>query len=268
MLKHCLNMKEQELIKPVVKMGNSACVLLPKAWIDGKARVELIEKPLDIKRDLFEILSPYLEDIHGIYLAGSYAREEQTPESDVDVIVISKNLKKEIIHRKYHISIYTLESVEKTIKENTIMILPRLLEAKTILNQSLLEELKRTTTKIRIKEFIQDTRRIIKIDKGFIKLDKEDGKILKSESVIYSLMLRLRTVFLIKILLDKKIYSKKLFKNWLIREIGNEREVDGIYSIYEKIRDNKKNKIEIEISSAEKTLNLLKKEVKKLEKRE
>ncbi len=267
MLKHCLNMEEQELIKPIVKMGNSACVLLPKAWIDGKARVKLIEKPLDIKRDLFEILDPYLEDIFGIYLAGSYARGEQTPESDVDVIVISRNLKKEIVHGKYHISIYTIESVEKTIKDNPIMICPRLLEAKAILNQSLLEELKRATSKIRVKEFIQDTKRIIKIDEGFIKLDKEESKILKSESVIYSLILRLRAVFLVKIMLNKKSYSKKIFKSWLIGEIGSEREVDGIYSIYEKIRDNKKTKGEIELSSAEKLINLLKEEVKKLEKR-
>ena len=43
-------MEKQELIKPIVRMGNSACVLLPKAWVDGKARVELIEKPIDIKK--------------------------------------------------------------------------------------------------------------------------------------------------------------------------------------------------------------------------
>lgn len=263
-------MEKQELIKPIVRMGNSACVLLPKAWVDGKARVELIEKPIDIKKDLFEILSPYLEDIIGIYLVGSYARGEQTFESDVDVIVITNNLKKEIVHGKYHISIYSLDSIEKTLKNNPIMIYPRLMEAVVILNKSILERLRNIKiSKKQFREFIEDTKRIIKIDKEFIELDKLDGDFLESKSVIYSLVLRFRAIFLIKNILSKKIYSKKLFKQWLIKHIVGKENVEKIYSIYEGIRDedkNKTNRVRLEISLAEKVLNLLENEVKRFEK--
>jgi len=272
MLKHCLNMenKKQELIKPIVKMGNSACVLLPKAWVDGKARVKLIEKPLNIKQDILMILEPYLEEVIGIYLVGSYARGEQTNESDVDVIVITNNLKKEIIYGKYHISIYSKNSVEKTLKNNPLMIYPRLIEGVVILNKLILEELKNTKIlKKQFKGFIEDTKRIIKIDKEFIELDKLDGDFLESKSVIYSSILRLRAIFLIKNILNKKIYSKKLFKQGLIKQKVDKGDVEKIYSIYEGIRDeneNKVKKIKIKISLAEKILNLLEKEVKKLEK--
>ena len=79
--------KTQELIKPIVKFGNSAGVILPREWLNGKAKIELVEKPLNINKDILEILEPYFNDIQGIYLVGSYARGEQTQESDIDVLV-------------------------------------------------------------------------------------------------------------------------------------------------------------------------------------
>ena len=78
---------KQELIKPIVKVGNSAGIILPKEWLNGKEKVELIETPKDIKKELLEVLDSYLPDIIGIYLTGSYARGEETPESDIDILV-------------------------------------------------------------------------------------------------------------------------------------------------------------------------------------
>lgn len=255
----------EKIIKKVVKVGNSAGVILPKEWYGGEARVELVKKPLDIEEDALKILKPYLKDVLGIYIVGSYARGEETESSDVDVIAISKDIKKEISYGKYNISIYALESVKKTLEDNPIMIYPRLLEAKTILNHVLLEELRNSVSKIKINDFIEDTKRIIKIDKEFIELDKLDGENLKSESVVYSLILRLRAVFLIKMMMNKKAYSKKMFKSWFIREIGNREEADKLYLTYEEIRDNKKTKSKIKVSTAEKLLRILENEVKKFE---
>ncbi len=257
-------MKKQEIIKSVVKLGNSACVLLPRAWVDGKAKVELIEKPLDIKRDLFEILTPYLEDIIGVYLVGSYARGEETAESDVDVLVISKNLKEEFVQGKYHISIYSIESVKKTLKKNPIMIYPRLLEAKTILNKDLLEKLKSIDcAKMKINEFLLDTKRIIKINKEFIELDKLDGRFIESDSVVYSIVLRLRAIFLIKNMLSKEIASNKEFKKWLAKSTQHKEDIEKILEAYKFYRDKKKQKTKIKISLAEELLDVLKKEIEK-----
>lgn len=257
---------KQELIKPIVRVGNSAGVLLPKEWLNGKARIELVEKPLDIKQDILEILSPYLEDIIGVYLVGSYARGEQTNESDVDVIVITKNTKKELASGKYHISISTLRGIMQTIKSYPEIVLPRLSEAVTILNPEIIEELKKIKiTKKSFKNFIEDSERIIKINKEFIDLDKLDGEILESISVVYSLILRLRGILLIKCLLNNKKYSKKMFEKWILKVINKE-DFRKIYEIYMAERDKKKSGITVEIAPVEKLLSLLIKEVKLLKK--
>ena len=96
---------KQELIKPIIKVGNSAGVILPKNWINGEARIELIEKPLDIKNDILEILKPYLQNIEGIYLIGSYARGDYKSNSDIDIFI------------EFNGSLLTLIEIEMKLKE-------------------------------------------------------------------------------------------------------------------------------------------------------
>lgn len=257
-------MIEAGVIKNIRRWGNSAGVLLPREWIGKEARVILVDRGLEIRKEVFDILSGYLEDILGIYLTGSYARNEQTEESDIDIIAISNKTKKEIISGRYHISIATLESIKKTLETNPELILPRINEAKIILNSSLLDELKsRKIDRNSFKEFIDGSRRIIKIDRGFIELDKEQGfKDLDSVNVIYSIILRLRGVFLINRLLKKEKYKRRDFLRWIENEIGEE--AGKVYDIYQKIRDGKKVKAGIKIEIAEKLLKKLEKEVGKL----
>ena len=84
------------LTKRIVKVGNSAGVVLPREWLDGTAKIELVRKPIDIKKDVFKIIDPYLEHILGIYLTGSYARGEESERSDVDILVITNNINKKM----------------------------------------------------------------------------------------------------------------------------------------------------------------------------
>ncbi len=255
-----------ELERTIVKVGNSAGVLLPRAWLHGKAKITLVEKPLDIKKDVFEIIDPYLEDVLGIYLVGSYARNEQRDDSDVDLIVISQNTKKEIVSGRYHISMITLNGVKKVLRKNPLLLLPRLVESKAILNNSLIMDLKRfKVNKDSFKEFIEECKRIIKINKEFIDLDKLDHDYLTSVSVIYSLILRLRGIYLIKGLLHKEISSRVDFLKWLKKGLC-QLDVESVYQVYRELRDDKKVKVKISIEIAEKMLNLLEREVKKLEK--
>lgn len=258
MFKHSLNM---EIIKQVQKWGNSAGILLPKEWLGKEVQIVLIDRTSEIKEEIFDILDKSLEEVIGIYLTGSYARNEQKEDSDIDVIVISKSIRKEIVSGKYHISIIPLETIKKALKKYPISIFPRLIEAKPIINNSLLEELKKT--KIRknsFKEFIKETERIIKINEGLLKIDKEKKEILDSNEIIYSLILRLRGIFLIKNMMDKISYSNKLFLKHLMEEIKDE-EVDKVYKIYKSIKNNKKIKEKIRMESAEKLLDLLKKDI-------
>ena len=62
------------LTKHAVKLGNSAGILLPKDWLGKEVKAVLLEKPIDIKRDILRIIEPFSDEVIGIYVTGSYAR--------------------------------------------------------------------------------------------------------------------------------------------------------------------------------------------------
>jgi predicted nucleotidyltransferase len=257
----------QVVVREARRWGNSAGILLPREWVGNQVKVILIDRSLEIKKEVLSILEPYLEDIIGIYLTGSYARREETSNSDVDIVAISKNTKKTIKSGKYDISIITLENAKKTIEKNPILILPRLNEARVILNPYLLEELKAVKIeKKSFRKFIEGTNRMIKINKGFLDLDKKQKlENISTLNIIYSLILRLRGMFLAKCLLNKRKYSKKEFFKFLGKTLSKE-ELEKIYKIYEAMRDDRKTKEKIKVEVAEKLLNALKSAVKKWQK--
>ena len=158
-----------ELLRNVSRWGNSAGVLLPREWMGNQVKVIFIDRTLEIKKESLNILELYLEDILGIYLVGSYARGEQEQDSDIDIIAVSKDIKKEIVSGKYNISITPLKDLKKTLEENPLFVLPRLNEAKVIINSSLLEELKSVKiAKKSFKNFTEETKRVIKISEKFM----------------------------------------------------------------------------------------------------
>jgi len=251
-----------EKTKSVIRWGNGGGILLPRGWIGKEVRIILIDRTPQIKKEVFDMLDSYLEDIIGIYLVGSYARNEQDKSSDIDIIAVSNSTNKEISSGRYHISIYSLESIKKTLQDNPIMIYPRLKEAKILLNKEVLKQLNSIQiSRDKFGEFIKDIKRIIKINEEIINLDKIEGENLQSTSIIYSLLLRLRAVFLIKIILKRKKYSNESFIRWMKENIGDD--FNKAYLIYKSIKDNQKLKIKIDIriNTAEKLLHLLKKEV-------
>ena len=138
---------KQQLIKPIVRIGNSSGVVLPKEWLNKKARIELIQESFsDIIKNIFKILeeNSLLQDTIGIYLCGSYARDEQRDDSDVDLLVITSNINKRIKKDVYDVTLISKDNVEKSLKNQILPILPMLKEAKPILNKDLLENYKRT----------------------------------------------------------------------------------------------------------------------------
>lgn len=259
MYKHCLNMEKAIQVRA---WGNSAGVLLPKEWIGKEVKVILIDRSLEIKKEVFDILSPYLEDIIGIYLVGSYARGEYESDSDIDIIAISNNTKKEIISSKYHVSIYPFESIKKTIKKSPLLIMPRLFEAKSILNSALLKELNSVKiNKFQFNDFIEESKRIISINRN---LENLDSKYADAE-VVYSIILRLRAFYLIKCFLAKKSYQNKDFQKW-VKKNAKISEFDKAYSIYRSIKEKVKPNAKISVSSAITLLEFLEKEAESYDK--
>src|SRR3989304_441232 len=187
-----------EIIKPIIRVGNSAGVLVPKEWINGSARVELIVKPLNIRKDILEILNPYLEDIIGIYLIGSYARGEQIEKSDVDVLVITQKISKRIKKEKYDILLITKNEINYTLKNNALPLMPMLMEAKAIINEEYLKSIKNQKISRRnIKWNMDMIKSALNINKKLIELKKDYSEYV-GDSVAYSLILNLRSLYIIK----------------------------------------------------------------------
>ena len=249
------------------KWGNSSGALLPREWLGKQVKIILIDRTLEIRREILNILEQYLIDIMGIYLTGSYARNEQMTDSDIDIIVISKETRKTFSSGKYNIEIYPLKSIKKSLEENPILIYPRLLEAKPILNNFLLEELKNIKLGSNPwKNYIRECERIARINKEFIKLD-EDKKEIQSQGIVYSLILRLRGLYLIE-KIENRSFSKNSFQKWLAKKASLSKEdVESVYNIYKMEKNGEKINILIETKIAENLLNMFKKEISKYEKR-
>ena len=78
--------------KIVQKFGNGGHIVLPKEYVGKRIRFTAEPKTFeDVKSEVLEFLKPYLGSILGIYLYGSYARGEQTIDSDVDILAITKH---------------------------------------------------------------------------------------------------------------------------------------------------------------------------------
>ena len=250
------------LTKHAVKLGNSAGILLPKDWLGKEVKAGLLGKPIDIKRDILRIIEPFSDEVIGIYITGSYARGEQTKDSDIDILIITENKNKLINSGKYHIIATSLEEIKKALNENIITILPMLKEAKAILNKQLLEELKTTEiTYEKLKWHIETSKSALKIAKSLLDLD---GETVESPSIIYSLILRFREAYIADCLLKNKDYSTKSLMKLLNKHL-NKKAIEELLKVYRYERDNKKTKFTVLKEDAEKLYNLVKEMIYKQE---
>ena len=263
-----LDIREQ-IVKTVVKSGNGGAVWVPKDWLGQEVVVILPQKPkLEVREKIIHLLEPYLKDIISVFIYGSYARHEETKESDVDVMVITeKPIKINIKEPKLELTAFELHKLKKAIEKQPVMYYQIVQEAEPLINAHVLEELKNIKLENKnFKDYINQTKEHVKSSKELLDLDKLDGEFVRSYSILYSAILRLRGIFIVRCILSKENFSNKNFKKWLIGEGINNDEFEYFYSTYRAIRDNKKIKdVKIKIPSAEKLLNILEKELKHIE---
>jgi len=254
---------EQELIKPIIRVGNSAGVLLPISWMNGKAKIKLVETPINIEKDILEILSPHLSEIKGIYLTGSYARNEQTSDSDVDILVITEKTSKRIENGKYSIILINENSLKEQLNDNILPLLPMIKECKPIINSKLIEQYKNThLTRKNLRFHIETTKSAMKMNKEAIKLDKELSSNKVHDSSVYSLVLRLRGTYIVDCLINNKIPTTKGLL-YLIKKITGS--LESYYS-YKRVKSNKKDKDILNIKEAEHLHDYILNKIKKQEK--
>jgi predicted nucleotidyltransferase len=174
------------------------------------------------------ILEDYLQNVKGIYLAGSYARNEQTTESDVDVLVVTNKIDKKIKRGKYELLLISEKSLKEALENNVLPILPMLREAKIFLNEELIENYKKTfLTKKNLKWHVETTKSALELNKKAIELHLEENKSI-SDNIVYSLILRLREIYLVECLINNKKYTTKNFLK-LLRQLTNSVEMYKSY---------------------------------------
>lgn len=208
-----------ELVKDTIRLGNSAGVLLPKEFLN--TQVKIVLQPLNIEKDVLDILlkENLLENVLGVYLTGSYARKEQTIESDVDILVITDNIDKSIKRGKYEILLVSKKIADEQKKENIFPLIPMMMEAKPIINKELLKDYTNTPlTEKNLKWHIDTTKSAMKVVKEYIELSR-DANIGVADAAAYSLILRLRTIYIIDCLRKNKRWTKKEFLS-LIKKIS------------------------------------------------
>lgn len=251
-----------EIVKDVKEWGNSAGVLLPKEWKGKEVKVILIDRSSEIKKEVFDILSDYLEDIMGIYLVGSYARSESKKRSDIDLLVITNKTNKRIEKSKYDFILISKENIEQKLKKNILPLLPMLKEAKPLLNAKLIEKYKKTElTKRNLKFHIETTKSAMKMNKAAINLNKELS-VSCSDTTAYSLVLRLREIYIVNCLMKNKIWNNKRFIK-LLKEISGSLTA---YRGYLRVKDNEKTEKELSIKEAEKIHDYITEKIKEQEK--
>lgn len=228
--------KKEQIIRKVTPIGNGAHIFAPRGWLNQEVIVIRVPKPT-LKEEILDILNPYLEGIIGVYLYGSYARNEQNKNSDIDLLIISDK-KMKIKKENFEIIVLEEKSLNNAVKISPILMLSALFEAKAIINSKLLKKLrgKYKLQKKHIKEYLKQTKEFIVINEEFPSL--------------YSLVLRLRGIYILNQILSNKKYSKKDFIKWVLKyaskinskkienykqdSLLNEKEVDSLISTLKK----------------------------------
>jgi len=251
-----------ELIRPIVRVGNSAGVILPREWLNGEAKIELIARPVDVGKGVFDVLEGYLFDIIGLYVAGSYARGEQNSKSDVDILAITNKTNKSFDVGKYSILLISRENVEKSLQDNVLPILPMIKEAKVLINGNLIEEYKKTKlTRRNLDWHIEGTKSILKVNRAQMDLDGEESSNC-SDAVAYSLVLRLREIYIVDCLRKNRLWSNRELLRLIRRITGSLISYQG----YLRVKNDEKTKHKLPIEEAEKLYNYIYTKIREQEK--
>jgi predicted nucleotidyltransferase len=239
-----------EVIKSTIKLGNSAGVLLPREWLGSKVKVIL--EPLNVNKDIIEILmqEDVLHEVLGAYLVGSYARNEQDIDSDVDVLVITNSLNRRLKSGKYELIFLSEEELERQIKENALPIIPMLIEAKPVINKKLIDSSKEHSLNLKnLKYHLETTESAMNfVSKDIVLAKKNYEKV--SDASAYSLVLRLRTLYIIDCIKKNKLWSKKE----LIKTI---KDVSGSNIAYERYIEAKRKNSKESLLKAEEAERLM-----------
>jgi len=246
----------ETITKQTREVGTSAGVLLPRSWLNKQVVVTLFEPSKEnIARDIIEYLFEHNlnEEVKGIYLFGSYSRGDFDFNSDIDILIITQDTNKLINYNNYEILLVSESSFSKNLPNN-LNYLSILKEAGVIFNKELIEKYRIKKYKFNIKKSLSEIDGIFKINQDAVKMCKENNMNIP-DGIVYSMVLRLRELYLIKCLFSGRIYYKKDF----LELVG-----DKVYSAYLRIKRNEKELNNLSPDELISTLDLSEKWLKEL----
>ena len=250
-------------IKKAIKAGNSSAVILPRAWLNKEVRVELIKKtPETILKEVIEILKENisLESIIGIYLVGSYARQEENENSDIDILVITDDIDKEVIEKGiYNVLIVSYQLLHQKLEQDLFPIGQMLKEAKSLLNSNYIKDLDIKVTKKNVKWYLDTTKEKLDIIKEYIDDAKKENRNHIRDRIAYTLVLRIRTLEIIKKLIQNKNYSNRKFVGLINKVSAGTNAYEG----YLTVKNNLKERNRVTIGETEKLYEYLKRDLAK-----
>lgn len=248
----------ETLIKQAREVGTSAGVILPRNWLNKQVAVTLLSPSfMEIAKEVLVILIEHSlnKEAKGIYLVGSYSRGDHDIDSDIDVLVITSKTNKLINQNNYEIILVTEDNFSKHLSTN-LNYLSMLKEIKVIMNGELIEKYMNKKFRLNFRRILKENEEIFKINKESIEIcEKEKRNI--PDGIVYSVILRLRELYIIKCLLAEKSYSKKDF----IKITG-----EGAYLAYLRVKRNKKEFNNISAVEIKGLLDLSEKWLKELKK--
>jgi len=246
----------ETLIKQTREVGTSAGVLLPRKWLNKQVVVTLLQPSKEeIAKEVMEIIlkNNINEEIKGVYLYGSYARGDYDPYSDIDLLMITKETNKLINHGNYEVLLISEENFSKNLPDS-LYYTSMLKELKTIINKDLIERYSISKYRLNVKRVLNEIGRVLKINKDTVKICEDNNKKIP-DGIAYSIVLRLRELYLLKCLRSNKSYSKEDF----LKICG-----DKNYFAYIRIKRNEKELREIIPKEMEILLDLSEKWLKEL----
>lgn len=258
----------EQVVKTVVRSGNGGAVWVPKDWLGEEVVVTLPERPrLGFKERIIRVLEPHLKDVVAVAVYGSYARKEQERGSDVDVLVVTNTAGLKLREKGMDVFSLPLDRLRVAIEKYPAMYYQIVQEAVPMINAPVFDELKSVKiSNVSFKPYFVETKEHLKSSRELLELDKVDGEFVKSYSVLYSAMLRLRTLFIVRCILANKTFSNRRFKDFLLNKCLSASEFSDSYSAYRLVRDEiSPGRFKIKTAVAEKLLNILEAELKALE---
>jgi len=227
------------LTKTVKRYGNSGGIYLPSSWIWGTVEVAIITGPPKPEKDIPLAFAERMEHIVSILLYGSYATGEHTQGSDIDVIVVTDNHIKDLKPPEglrgmnYDIRIMSADNIRKA-AERDILLSKSLEDAKAVLNDSFLDELRSIKPKGSLRERIGLAKSSLEIMKALFEAGGDNA------SLIYPLIMRIKEMLLMECALNNRKYSLKFLENRILAKGISKQEYRKLMAHYRAVRSGKK----------------------------